>query len=473
MKKLDRIEKEFPDASVLDSALNLKGNALQSLDDVGQAEEYYKKALALAERRGNRLVAGEALYYLVALLGAEKIGKEANPAPEKAIPYYERYWKDYATGSFYRPQVAVAGLHPLGKVGRMQEALDKLQAVISELAQQKRATNLEEAINSYTDAYLAEHTPIELKQHYYNFPDIPVDNSAAQALLRIAIIGVFEDVLETATKEKDQNAQRQATAEINVLFRDMKNTFKPSELSTFILISLADYLREKTAAPKQSLEYYEEIKGRKDKEYLFRALFGIADVYGRSPKPAEKDRAIQSLRRIFNDAPEKKEKERSLYRIITILAEKGDWDAVEEEAKKYLDKDSGFKKFKPWCAMFLARSYDERGELESALQSYIQAWAAYTGYIEVSAPAAKRILEITWDRNNPAEPPKKSDRQTAYEFGWNYIDGTKHIRAGNDIKEEEKEAWDEVEALVQEYENAPAIINMEILKKQEEEARGR
>ncbi|NNM30585.1 MAG: hypothetical protein HKO57_13780, partial [Akkermansiaceae bacterium] len=468
LSKVNRIETEFPGADVMDMTFNLKGNVLQTLNEFDEAEKYYLKALEIAERRDNRIVASEAVYYLVALLGAEKRGREENPRVGDAVPYYDKFWAEYGTDSPYKAQVAVSGVYALSKAGRAEEALERLQGVIAELASITGAPGLEEAINSYTKAYLEIHTPEELKEHYYQFPGIDSENREAQALLRIAIIGVFETILENADKDQEEAVALKANAMIKVLFQDLKNYFKPKELSNYVLVRLGDYLRENTSAPRQALPYYEEVVTREDQSYRFPALFGIADVYGASDNTNENAKAIQSLERIFNDATDKAEKERSLFRIVTILAKSRDWPNVTARAKEYLST-AGFKKFAPQASLLLAESYDKQDMDEDAIAAYTKTWAAYTGYIVVSAPAVKRIIELTWERNRPGSDARKSDRQTAYEFGWNYLDSTS--RLVSQMTPEERKLREDLESLVQEYEDDPTVMKMEDVKKLEEQSR--
>lgn len=471
LEKLNKLESEFPTSEIMDMAYNLKGNVLQSLDKpkFDEAEVYYLKALELAERRDNRLVAGEALYYLVGLLGAEKRGKEENPRVKDAVPFYDKFWKEHGLDSPYKAQVAVGGLHPLTTVGRAKEALERLQGVISELAQIQGAYGLEEAINSYTKAYLVESSPDELKDHYYKFPGIDSENKAAQALLRIAIIGVFEEALKTANKEKDEDLQFRAQAMIDVLFTDLKNDFQPKTLTNYILVRVGDYLREKTVAPRMALPYYEEAIGREDQSYRFPALFGIADILGVSDNPADNDKALVSLERVLGDAQKKEQKEKSLFRICTILMKKGDWTKASERCKEYLNRENAYTKYGSKVAYLLALSYDKRAMGEDALRAYTNVFAAYTGHIEMSAPSVKRVMEYTWKRGRGAEPPKKSDRQTAYEFGWKYIDSTR--RHFQKMTKVEKGLWTKTEALVQQYEDDPVTKTMEEIIKEKEKNR--
>ena len=68
---LNRLTTEFVDSPVTDQAYNLLGNLSQADNKNKEAETAYLKALEVAESRSNNGVAGEALYYLVALLSVE------------------------------------------------------------------------------------------------------------------------------------------------------------------------------------------------------------------------------------------------------------------------------------------------------------------------------------------------------------------------------------------------------------------
>ena len=154
MEKIDRILNEFPDSPVTDQAFNLKGNVHQALNQNDEAEPAYLKALEIAEIRRNDGVAGEALYYLTAMLGKQKKNEDPNPRLKEAIPYADKYWKEYSLGSPYRAQVAVAQVKAMQSVDRGEEALERLQEVISTMAKLTEAAGLEAAINSYTEVYL-------------------------------------------------------------------------------------------------------------------------------------------------------------------------------------------------------------------------------------------------------------------------------------------------------------------------------
>jgi len=464
LEKLNRIENEFPNAEVIDMAYNLKGNVLQTLEKYDEAETYYKKALELSERRGNRAVAAEALYYLVAMLGEEKRGKEPNPRLKDAVPFADKFWKEYPD-SPYKAQVAVAQMYALDAVGRGDEALNRLRDVIAEMASAVSSggntAGLEEAINSYTEFYLRKHTPEELKEHYYNFPKLRASDKAALALLRIAVIGVYEDVLK---KAKDQSAKDRAQARINALFKELRNDFDVKDLTNYILVQLGDYLRTKTSSPRSALPYYDEVLKRDQPNYKFPALFGRADVLANG-STEEMTKALADLKRVFEGSQDKKSREKALYRIIEIEMKKGDYSTARKDAVTYLETKEkgglGFRQHAPEVQLILAQTYDKAGMVGDALSMYVKVWSSHMGYVKVSAPAMKRWMELMWDRNAPAsDKNSKSDRQSAYEAGSTYLEATGRESFLKKMTSEEVELRNEVKKLVDQYETTPGIKSM-------------
>ena len=467
LEKLDRVIKEFPTTNIIEQAYNLRGNVQQSLSNRDMAEQNYKKALETSEKRGNRMVAGEALFSLVALLGEKTPGKEENSRLKDAIPYADKFWKEYAEGSPYQTRLAVAQVPAMDAVGRGDEALKRLQTVISEMAKNPEAAGLEELINSYTEAYLAKHTPEELKEHYYEFPGIRSTDRAARALLRVAVISVFENV---SKKTDDEARKRSATAMIKVLFQQLKSDFALKDLTNFILVKVGDYLRINTSTPREALPYYDEALGRQDQSYRFPALLGRADVYGKSGNPADIDKAIEDFNRVYADSQEKAEREFSLYRIVELLIDKKDYAKAEEQAKIYLDREkSGFSKFAPQVGLLLAKSYQERKMTDDALAMYVKVWSTYMGNIRISAPAILSWMELSWDRNKTsADPATPGDRQGAYEGGARFLELTGRFK--DKMTPDDLELWQQVEKLVKTYEANPAIKSMEQIKREKEAA---
>ena len=473
LEKTDRIIKEFADSPVTDQVYNLRGNILQVLEQPDEAEASYLKAIEIGEIRSNDGVVSEALYYLTVMLGEHKKGEDFGPRLKDAVPHADKYWKEYSEGSPYRSQVAVAQMYAMESVGRGKEALKRLQEIISDMAKQTESVGLEQAINSYTDFYLEKYTPDELKEHYYNFPNIGSSDKAARAILRIATIGVFETV---AKDKENPDKQRAAEAMITVLFRDLKSEFELKELSNFILVKLGDYLRTNTSAPREALPYYDEALSRPDQSYLFQALGGRADVYGQSPQPADLDKGVVDFERIFNDSQEKPEREFALYRMIQILMKKSDFAKAAERANQYLNREEGkslgFTKYSPEVGLMLAETFDKRNMTDDAIAMYVKVFSAQMGYIKISAPAIQRWMELSYKRNKASSGPNvTSDRQGAYQRGYQYLELTGRFK--DKMSPEEVKLWDRVQKLTDQYDADPNVKSMEQILKEKAEAEGR
>ncbi|MCF7674625.1 MAG: tetratricopeptide repeat protein [Akkermansiaceae bacterium] len=480
LDKLNRLDADFPNAEVMEMALNLRGNVQQSLKLPEDAEKSYLAAVKLAKTRGNDAVVGEALYYLVAMLGEQKKGdKEPNPRLKDAVPFADEFWKTYAEESIYKAQMAVAQMAALDFVGRGDEALGMLQTVITEMATSENTTGLEAAINSYTDAYLAKdkndkpkHTPEELKTHYLEFPGIRATDKEARAILRMAVIGVYEGVLKEA-KTDDEKSKAQAM--IKVLFRDLKSEFNPKDLTNFILVRVGDFIR-KSANPAEALPFYDQAIGSEDQSNRFAALLGRADVYTRTGGAGQLDKAITDFERVFKDSQDKSEKEQALFGLVTAMMVKKEYPEAAEKAKEYLN--GAHNKRNAEVSMMLAQSYDERGEVNDAIAAYAKVWGAYTGYVRISAPAMKRWMELSWTRDLAARTNDQGDaavgdHQGAYNGGAGYIEGTSRPDFQAKMTEEDIILWKQVEALVKKYESDPAIKSLAQQKKENEANRRR
>ncbi|MEM1084246.1 MAG: tetratricopeptide repeat protein [Verrucomicrobiota bacterium] len=459
LAKLNQIESDFDGAEIMEMAYNLKGNVLQSKGEKPEAEEYYLKSLELAERRENDIVAGEALYYLVAMLGEKPKKKDQPNRMADAVPYSDKFWEKYGDASPYKAQVAVSQVYALGSVGRGEEALNRLRDVIAEMATTPGAVGLEEAIGSYTEVYLESHSPDELKNHFYNFPKIRPENKAARALLRIAVIGVFEDQAQEAAKSGDEEKQIKAEAGIKVLFNDLKSEFDVKDLSNFILVRVGDFIRA-TNSPREAIPYFDEVLSREDKSYQFPALFGRAAVLSAGSK-AEQAKAVEDFKRVLADAQDKSDKDRALYQMIITQKAMGDLEKAKDNARLYLDREKGYSNRRMETSMLLAQIYDDMGgeNSENAIATYVNVTNSYKGAIRISAPATKRAMELWWERDLSQTDERPSDRQGAYNWGRAYIDSTRPIL--DKVTSEELELWKEVEALVEEYVADPNVKSKE------------
>ncbi|MFC4991885.1 tetratricopeptide repeat protein [Rubritalea tangerina] len=470
---LNRIETEFPGSNIEDAAYNLKGNILQSQGQRDQAKDYYLKALELAEHRDNPMIAGESLYYLVALLGAEKIDKEPNPNMKDALPYYDKFWKEHQD-SPYKAQVAVAGTPALIEAGRYEEAQSNLQGVIAEMAKSENPAGLEGAIGSYTKYYLqglkkqgldAGAAADKLKDHYYTFPGIDSKDIRTLAMLRIAVIGVYEDSLKSAQKEKDEALISRNQARINTAFKDLKSDarFEPAKLSNFVLVRIGDYLRTKTSAPRQALPYYQERLKRPQQQGRSKAEFGVADIYGLAGSKSEMDTAIEMMRDVVaKNKDSKKNRDQALSRIVQIYAKQSNWDKVIEEGKAYL---AGYNKDRTKVQQLMAKAYDEKKMYAECIATNMGLFASNTANWAVSVPAIGRATELMWDHGTAKDG--KSKQQVAYEVAGKYINSSREAFDKNkdEMPDEVRTAWQDIDRRVQKWEGSGTIQTFEDMKK--------
>ena len=483
LKNIERLESDFAGATVLDLAYNLKGNISESTEKYAQAEKSYATALQIAESKDHKRVAAEALNYLIGMLSAEKIGGKENTRTAEALPYYDKFVKEHKDSPF-KSQVAVYSMHALQANGRGAEGLNYLKSVIVETAATSRQFFLKELVDTYASVYTEQkgNTPEKLRKELGKVK-IASNNKRALALIRIAVITSYEDALRSPEVKGNKKLEVRYGADIKALFGDLKKEFKPADLGPDILVRIADYVRTKTSSPKESLPYYEEILKRKNKEFEGKALLGVADVMGRSSNAADKKKAITTLEKVLDkikdDKDDKDDKEargEALARLVELHSEGKSWANTEKYARLYISEKNTAKAAE--ISFLFALSFDKRKKYEDALSNYAQVGSRYTGYLEVSAPSMKRVLEIMWERNHPIGHTitkgersvvlKKSDRQKAYEdIGSRYLRQTGKIRKDNrEVSEEAKKMWDEVAAVVKKFENSGEVKTLAEIKKE-------
>lgn len=470
LKMTDELIANFSDSNIVDQAHNLRGNILQSMDRPIDAEGAYKQGLRISERLGHQMVSGAAIYNLIDLLVKETKGKPEGPRLEEGIGYVDAFWGKYAEGSPYSRVIAVSQIPILEAAGRLDEAIERLRNVISEMSEDPEAADLEEKLDAYTEAYLKKYSVEQLKEHYLNFPGVKPTARAARALLQIQVISAYETL---AKKSKDPAEKAAIEAKIKASFARLKSDFDVKDLPSSTLTKVGNYLRLKTATPREALPFYDEVIQRGDKTGIHGALMGRADIYGDSGNAADIDKALADLERVSKETEKPKEKEFSLFRTVELLVAKGAFEAASAKAKIYLD-DANYQKSRnaPAVGLLMARSFEGRKMIDDAIAMYAKTWAQFAGNIGVSAPAMKRYMELLWERNKTAPDPKTfGDRQGAYVAAANYVKNTSGLQ--DRMQPSELEAWKEVEALMKQYEANPNIKTLEQLEKEQKEKKPR
>jgi tetratricopeptide (TPR) repeat protein len=437
LNDLGRLNREFPASPVSDTALTLEGNILRATSRPEEAKAAYLKALDFSGRRGNESTTAEVLSNLVSLLAAS--------SPKEAVTFADRFWKDFGKSPL-AAQVAVAQMEPMATVNRGDEALERLAAIIPSLAKSDRSYTLESAVNAYAAAFLAKHSPEQLLKHFDAFPGIEPEDKATRALLRMSAISAFEHVAKTST---DADARLAARTRILALFQELKASISPKELPTPILLKLADHLRSNTSAPREALPFYEEAISRNEALYRFPSLFGRGDTWARSTSPEELQKGIDDFESIYKQSKNRAEREYALFRMIETRVAKGDYANVIKDANTYSDPKNRFVKFAPEIGLFVARSHQETGDLDAAIDAYSSVWSTPEAPVRLTAFAIKTWMELLWNRNKP------DDRKVALESGGLYLEATRPLAA--EMSAEESKLWQEIEKLVQTYSADPSV----------------
>ncbi|MGJ8655345.1 MAG: tetratricopeptide repeat protein [Akkermansiaceae bacterium] len=471
---LDKIETDFPSSAVEDISFNLRGDVHRAKGEKAKANDYYVKALNLSKKQGSDIVSEESLYKLVALHGNEKEGKEPNPNIKDAIPYYDEFWKD-RQDSVYKTQVAVAGVPALTAAGRGDEGLANVQSVISEMAKLARAPGMEQAINTYGKYYLQSgKSPEQLKTHFEDFPDVDAGDKRAQALLRIAVIGVYEDLIKDAEKGEDQASLDKVgllKAKIDAMFNDMDSKFEKTELSDFILMRLADFIAERTGNPRKAIPYYDEVLGRNTNQFRTMAQFGKAGILAKSDQAAEQNQALETLKDVLSTKDIGRDtKERATYSIVEVYNNQENWKELINQAVIY-NQEGYSTKNKSRVSLLLAKAYENEGNKSKALAVYASVYTRYKSDWAISIPALTKAAEFT--RSEGKEFKGKSPKQIAYDMAAQFIRDSTRAYDENKLKmpPEVRKSWEDLRDQVQRWEDEAGIKSLEQQKKELEASR--
>ncbi len=469
--KLDQVEKNFIGSAVDNICFILRGDVHRVEGEKKEANDYYIKGLELSKRQGVNVAAEEALYKLVSLHGAEKEGKENNPNIKDAVPFYDEFWKDRQK-SPYKTQLAVAGVPALMAAGRGDEALANVQSVITEMAKMENAPGMEEAINTYGRHYLAsEKTPEQLKEHFEDFPGIDAGDKRAQALLRIAVIGVYEKLAEDADKPDDPESVNKVAlirAKIDAMFNDMDQKFKKDELSDFILIRLADFIAGGKVNGSKALPYYDEVLKRNTNLFRVKAQFGKAGLLVLSDDAAEQKQALDTLKEILATKDVSRDtQEKAYYNMIVLFNKQKNWEGVKEQAVAY--NTAGFStKNKAQVSFLLGIAYENLGDKSNALGVFAAVFARHKGDWAISIPALTKATEFTI--KNGKEINGVKPKQIAYDLAAQFIRDSSKAYEDNKLKmpADVRKLWEDLRDTVKGWETDPEVKSLEKQKKERE-----
>lgn len=467
LKDCKTIIDNLPESKVYPLALLLMGNIYSSEPSkMDEANEFYVKSYEAAKKIGNKRCMSEAVYNLV----ANYAGDGSHHNEELAKKYYDIFWADCdAEKNPFALQTAVAGMG-LYKDGKKPEAFEAARKKLADIIVREgqldsKNLKVEQAVGSYTKFYLDAHKAMgkeltldQVKEHFYNFPGVSKDDISLKTILRTAVIGVYQDEL---AQLKPEESEKKAILEgiISAFFKELKNDYKPSDLTPYILLKLGTYIGQ-TDQPLEALAYYDEILKR-NKGYKKEANFGKAIAMGRSSDKGKIDEAVK----LMNDElvaerakpqPDRKSMEEAQMYMVRFQLGKEDYPKAAEEAERYL-ADKSYNKFKPEVMFNLGIANVKQGKMDQAIAAFLNLVNNYKGMIKWSAPAQEELMKAFWQRNNPRVGyEKQSDRYIAWQNGTNYISVTKPNFMKMSVDERNK--WRKVEDLVKKYGADPSVM---------------
>lgn len=507
------IGKNWPESPVYANAQLVRGSILctdgkrseaEKSEGIAALEEAYKASLKKKGADGKlsqdgRLMAANALYLLYSL--APEIPREGEDEAARMARtkgYADTFWQEVdSAGNVYALNMAGTQVRRAtdkvkpddpGARETCDAALAKFREVILREAayafrNNKKDESLEEAVNSYVDAYKNAYdkgfrklegdksSEDEVIAHLEAF-GVEAGDKYFSAILRNARITELTNKLTKNKPESGENGEQSKAAasryaemreEIAQEVRTMGREFKPEELTSSICLRIADNFRDFgesiiDADREQGASYLNDansfydavisrntadsVKGKARKADALRILGKIDD-------------AVALLQEVINSGtmsdPE------VYFTLANCYKAKGDTAKTIEAGNNYLSKNG---RRRTEISMLMADAYAQSNseeDINNAIKTYDNLLQSQTGTVSVSAPACKRLMEQLWRRNRPSSGDIMGkdyiapDRWLAWKTGEDYV----KLLEGSGFKEKmtvaETRMFDEVVSLVREY----------------------
>ncbi len=495
----------WPESSLYPTAQLLRGSILiNGEDEPAKAEgilalEACTEASLKQPNGKGKGTAANALYWLTSYSpeipreGEDEAGLDA-----RMKQYSDQFWNQAdEAGNAYALQQATLELKRAtrGKdAAAYNAALKRAQEVITREANyafEKNRVNsdLEAAINDYATAYIdgskvhngKELTLEEKTAQFTSFPGIAEGDKYTRAILRMALINSMNAELAAAGEDADK--RNKLNQDIQRTFREMTNSFKPADLTSFICVNVGNYLVDyvskfdnpasKAEELAQAEAYFGEVISR-NKEQVEQARLGRANTWaltGDSGKQGEALKEYDALaqsrdRAVAGPALEGSTK---LYMAMGNAAK-----AVEQATKYVNDRSNQAGRLD--MLMLLGKAHDMSGNQKDALLTYMNLYNQNLGNVTYSAPACLAMTEIMWKRNAPTTGDrlkgdfKQSDRWQAWNTARDYVDKLRRSGFEEKMSRSDKDLFQKVVQAVARY-GADAAVQKEEKERRDFQAR--
>ena len=464
VKMLNLIIAQHQDSPIIAQAYSLMGNNNQSLSVVDAGVKEYKKALELSRQLKQEGIEAESLNFLITILGdssqpdktkEEKEKKAANY--NEAVTYYDDFWAKYSKGP-YKAYVAIAGLDPLMAAKRGEEGLQNLKTVMISLANEGNTSDIERAVNSYTQTYLSIHNnnAKQLEEHYTNDFNFKTDQYYTRSLVKMSLVSAYEDLGSKAKKNNDKPAEVKWQRAISTQLEELKS-FPLVKMNNYTMVRIADNIQQsaKTLSQyKSAEEFYDAVisndKSGKDSTYKSEAIFGIAKVLTKTGEKVKMKKALTTLNQLKTDKnTDAKTKERAFATTIELYSTLENHEETVTQGKAFV-KEYKSSRFRTTVRQAMANSYEQLGDAESAVNSSNSIIASAKGNLSVTGPEVLRFLRL------------KEDKFAGYVAGYKFVKSRKvsfdqAIEEGK-MPNHEKALWEEIQKVMKSMENLPQVV---------------
>lgn len=497
LRYCDVIAKNWKAHELYPTSRLLAGSILINGDDdavkpegIAALEECVQAALQLEEGKG-KPVASNALFWLVSFAPEyPREGEDQAALAARVRGYFDTYWKDVdSEGDAYALQMASLQLSrslESKDVAAYESALANAQKIIAREASYAFSNNmhnpeLERTVNSYVDSYVDGEKDIhgkvltleEKTQHLTAFPGIDPQDKYTNAIFRMALLNSMNEALTSAKRAGKSQEAAELERDIARSFRQMRDAFKPEDLTNFICVQVGNFeveyaRRFRAGSPERkqevqvALSYFDQVLNR-GTDYQNEAMLGKAQSLALSDDDAARQEAF-GLYSKLSSAQDPAVVAPALIGLTDLNMSTGNYRGAVESAGKFMNIRGGST---PRARLEMMLKYAEAfcasGEVQKGIQTYVNLYSQNRGNITFSAPAVKGIMTQLWKRNTPSSGDrlqntfKQSDHWRAWNTGRDYV--TQIRRAGIDQKmtPAERDLFNEVVLLVEEYGKDAAV----------------
>ena len=436
------------------------------------------------KNKTGRSTAANALFWLASYSAEYPAeGETEEAAKARCREYAERYWTEGdSEGDPFALPIAALYLSMVTNKEEFETAVKRAQDVIAREAtymfkNEKSDPELEKTINSYVDAYVSGNktylgktlTLEEKNAHFTNFPGIDPADKYANAIFRMAQINSMNQEL-IAVKE-DKAAYEKMSNQIQEVFRNMTNTFKPADLTNYICVQVGDYLVQyvgKFPDPAARTEelgmaeaYYSAVIER-NRDYVADAELGLANTLAYSKDSAKQSKAAELYTKVAAN-PDPTVGGPALVGLTKLHLRTGNASAAIESTKKYMANRQN-QRDRLEMMLMQGEAYTQANDSKNALLAYMNLFNQHKAKVEYSAKACVAIMEIFWKRNNPMQGDRlqkgfqNSDRWTAWNTGQLYLDLLRRNGFEEKMTPEQRDEYNKVVSAVHNYGTDPAVM---------------